>query len=353
MKKIITLCAFFVWNLPISFSQITITANDMPVANDTLRYSNADPTSTIDLNTTGANSTWDFSALVPTSQSIDTYQTASSVSILLFVTYGSAYGIRTDISGLTGGIPLPVPVSDVYFFYQKRTGPSRYVGRGYAATISGVALPMNYSDEDEMYYFPLTYNNYDSSTYAMNTTIPSVGTLKIAGTRKTTVDGWGTIKTHYFTTPVNCIRVRSVSDEVDSITYNGTSFGFPRTTVEYKWLTTGNHYPALYVTANAILGNETVSSIHYKDSYRQLTGIGSVQPSITQLTAFPNPSNGIVTINIPAEWHQFTSSFFDVSGKVITEGNNQKQFDLSNLPSGTYFVSVESGASLGLVKLVK
>jgi hypothetical protein len=353
MKKLFFLCAMFVWNLPASFSQITVTANDVPAANDTLRYSIADPTSTVDLATTGANTNWDFSALTPTSQAIDTYKTATSVSILLALSFATAYGIHTDISGITGGLPLPVSITDVYNFFQKKTGPSRYVGRGYAATISGITMPMAYTGDDIIYNFPLAFNNHDSSNYTNTTTIPSVGALKITGTRHNTVDGWGTIKTPYFTTAVNCLRVRSVIDEVDSITYNSTTIGIPRTTVEYKWLTNGNHYPALYVTANSLAGNEVVSSIHYKDKYQQLTGIASVQPNITQLSAFPNPANTIVTINIPAAWHQYQSELFDVSGKKLLENSNKNQFDISALPSGTYFVRVISGDNLGLVRLAK
>ena len=354
MKKSALLLLIFFVSITTSQAQISITASDVPVSGDTLRFSDADPTSTIDLNTTGANVNWDFSSLAPISQTIDSYKSALSVSPLLAFSYASAYGIRTDISGLTGGISLPIPVTDIYFFYQKRTSPGRYVGRGYGATLSGTTLPLAYSDEDEMYYLPLAFSHHDSSSFALAQSIPNLADIKIVGTRITDVDGWGTIITPYFTTPINCIRLRSVIDEIDSITYNGTAFGIPRTTVEYKWLTTGNHYPALFVTANSLLGNEVVSSIRYKDQYRQLTGIANVHGNITKLNVYPNPTdNGRTTIEIPENWRQFVVSIYDVAGKMLQLQLNTNHLDVSAFAKGTYFVRVISGNQMGLAFIEK
>lgn len=349
MKKFLFFLLMLFCFTQTSWAQISITGNDVPVANDTLRYSEANPSTFINLSQTGTNYAWDFSTLVPQSQKIDTYKTALSVNPLLLFSYASAYGIRTSLSGLTGGLTLPIPVSDVYYFYQKRTSPNRYVGRGYGATISGTTLPMAYSDDDEIYYLPLAYGHHDSSSYALSTTIPNIGAIQIAGYRITDVDGWGTIITPYYTTPVNCIRLKSVTTEIDSITYNGITFGLPRSTIEYKWLTTGAHYPALYVTANSVFGNEVIASIRFKDQYRPLAGIENTHGVVTQLTVYPNPSaEGKTTLIIPENWQHFVLAVYDLSGKKLMEQKDYNQLDLSAFSKGNYFVQINSGCEMGM-----
>ena len=70
-----------------TYAQITITASDMPVSGDTLRYSIASPVgSTINLADSGAGFSWDYSTLTPASQSVDTYKTAAAVNVLYALT---------------------------------------------------------------------------------------------------------------------------------------------------------------------------------------------------------------------------------------------------------------------------
>lgn len=330
-------------------AQITITAAEMPVSGDTLRSSAADVTTTIDLATTGANSVWDFSFLEPTSQTIDTYKSASSVSILLALSLNGAYGLRTDVSSLTGGLSLPVSITDFYQFYQKRTNPSKYVGRGYGATISGVTAPLAYGDEDEIYFFPLAFGNNNNSTFSLATTIPSLGDIKIDGTRITDVDGWGTIVTPFYTTPTQCIRVKSTIDEIDSLIISGAPIGFPRTTIEYKWLVAGSHYPALIVTATSLLGTETITGIRFKDKYRQLASIPNLQSIAKHLNAYPNPSADKIKIEIPSSWQNYTVDVFDMKGSQVLFNKNTADIDMRTLSAGKYLVRVISGSSLGLV----
>ncbi len=99
--------------------QVTITATDMPVAGDTLRYSNVNPTNTgINTSVAGADLAWNY-ILTPVSQSVDTYQTAISVNPLYALTVGTtAYGykIADSIPGL--GAVLPVSIQELYNFFE-------------------------------------------------------------------------------------------------------------------------------------------------------------------------------------------------------------------------------------------
>ncbi|MCD6011135.1 MAG: hypothetical protein K0Q79_997 [Flavipsychrobacter sp.] len=341
-------------------AQITITAADMPVAGDILSYSIATPgTSSISLTDTGAGIAWDFSGLMPASQAADTYRTAFDVNLAYALVGLTAYGYKVaDASP----IPIPIPgapaIEQVYTFFEKRTGPNRYQAKAFAATIAGIPTPINYALPDVWYFFPLSYLNKDSSNFRLNITLPGFGGIKQQGVRRTRVDGWGTIVTPYFTTPVNCIRVRSVIQEVDSVQFASLpAIGIPRNTVEYKWLVNGEHYPALWVTASMLgPGGETVNSIRYRDNLQppEDNAVPYVKPGIVTLKAYPNPvANGIVTIDVPVTWGGYTIEVYDMQSKLVATFSNSKQLDIHTLPGGQYLARISSGASTGYAQIVK
>ncbi|HQK99093.1 MAG TPA: hypothetical protein PLH61_13835, partial [Bacteroidia bacterium] len=104
-------------------AQITIGNSDMAVAGDTFRVSIANfaPVGT-DLSITGANTTWDYSALQYTSQDVDTFL-ATSATATFYALYflnsplnsnrASVASRGPDLSAAGGA----VPVSDVFNFY--------------------------------------------------------------------------------------------------------------------------------------------------------------------------------------------------------------------------------------------
>jgi hypothetical protein len=359
MKQIATL-VLFLSAFGTANAQITITASDMPVAGDTLRYSFASPVgSTIDLTDIGTAKTWNF-AFTPIRQGVDTYRTATSVNLLYGLTIFSGYGYKVADS-----FPLPLPgisIQQVYTFFEKKSSPSRYQAQAFAAQISGIPTPINYSDPDEWYFFPLNYLNNDSSTYKLNISLPSIGGIKQVGYRKTTVDAWGTITTPFYTTPTNCIRVRSEIHEIDSVQF-GTfpSIGFPRNSVEYKWLVNGDHYPALWVTTNVVpgAGTETISNIRYRDNPLPDTTVvdnhvGEVKNNVTVINAYPNPSvSGVYELDIPQGWQHYTIEVYDMLSKEVALFRDQKRIDISYLPSGRYMGRITSDEGVGYVQLLR
>ncbi|MGL5888481.1 MAG: hypothetical protein ACRC3B_01270, partial [Bacteroidia bacterium] len=77
MKKLFLLFCLFIFCCN-GNAQITITQSDMPTANDTIRYCNADPTAAFTPTATGANYTWNFQNLTETSQGL--YEYVNSIS---------------------------------------------------------------------------------------------------------------------------------------------------------------------------------------------------------------------------------------------------------------------------------
>lgn len=329
-------------------AQIQITATDMPVVGDTLRSSAANPTSAgITLSNTGTNYTWDFSTLVPVSQTVANYQLAATVNIAFAAVISpTAYGYKVADSFPTPpGLPISLPVSikNMYTFYNKKTSPSRFVAEGFGASISGIPTPAAYQDEDEIYMLPLDYGvTNDSTTFDLKFSLASLGSVRQKGYRKTTVDGWGTIKTPFFTTAVNCIRVRSEIREIDSFTISPLpTIALPRNTVEYKWLATGEHYPVLWVTANITGSTETITGVRYRDQYRP--GLLNVEktPALQVLKAYPNPASGIVNIDVPATWQNYTVAIYDMQGRVVANYNNTSKLNVSNLAKGNYMAILQ------------
>lgn len=342
--------------------QITIMPADMPVSGDTLRYSIVSPVgTTINPGDSGANFNWNYT-FTPTNQGVDTYQTALSVSPLYLLIGPGAYGYRVanSLPGPVGGV-LPVSISQVYTFFEKKAGPpSRFQAQAFAAVISGIPTPINYTTPDVWYFFPLAYGNTDSGNFELNIALPGLGGIKQKGVRHTHVDGWGTITTPYYTTAVNCIRVRSEIHEIDSVTTPLGTIGLPRNTVEYKWLTNDDHYPALWVTANVMGGTETVNSIRYRDSYRDTSavvidnGVKIVSNQASSINAFPNPvANDVVTLGVPATWNNFTAEVFDMQSKQVAVFQNEKMISVKSLPAGNYLVRVISGVNVGYTTITK
>jgi hypothetical protein len=337
-------------------AQTIITASDMPVVNDSLRSSFAIAATTgFNFSTTGANHTWDFTSLVAVAQQVDQYRTALSVNPIYALTISpTAYGYKVADT-LPGASAIPgITINDIYSFYNKKNGPSRFVAEAFAAKISNIPTPANYSDEDEIYFFPLNYTDADSSTFRLSITIPILGSFSMTGKRKTMADGWGTIKTPHFPTGISALRVRSVIDEMDTLVITGVPIpiALTRKTVEYKWLANGEHFPVLWVTATEVAGIETVNSVQYRDHYRPLAVI---DPSsvVRQLSVSPNPATKEISIETPANWKSYEVKLFDLTGKLVSSRQNTSKMNISNLPGGQYIITVTSAGETGVGRFIK
>lgn len=354
MKKILPILYFAAMATDVS-GQITITSGDMPVVGDTLRYSTAVALGfNVNLNDIGANKVWNFDTMKPVVQKLDEYK----IAILLGHVGGglsvSAYGYKVADTFSLAGTTLPVSVTDVYTFFSVKNSPSRFVADGFGAKVSSVPLTQAYTDEDEWYFLPLAYGNKDTSDFYLKLNVPTVGTVIQQGSRTTSVDAWGTITTPYFTTPKNCIRVRSEIDEIDSVIISPLpAIGLPRKTVDYKWLVNGEHYPALWITTTVTGSTETVSNVRYRDSYRMLS-VGNVRrDKINKLEVFPNPANDMLQLTIPEERQQYIVEVFDVQGKLTAHTRNESMVNTAQFPAGTYIVRVSFEDGVAYASFVK
>jgi hypothetical protein len=345
-----------------AYAQTIITAADMPVAGDTLRYSTAAILgASYNLNDTGANKAWDYSSLAATAQQVDTYQTAIAVSpAYQFTAPAGCYGYKVadSVPGLSmiPGIGVLASIKDLYTFFNVLSSPSSFAAVAFGATISNFPIASPYTINDDWYFFPLSYGRRDSSNFAFSMAIPTLGSLAEGGNRVTQADGWGTIQTPFYTTPVNCLRVRSEVHQVDTIVVTAFNLNFPvpSNTVDYKWLVNGEHYPALWITTTKAAGTETITGITYRDSARVFEGVPIVKTTATQLSAYPNPApNGQVKIAVPPSWGNYTISIYDIQGRELFATHNKNEINIWALPAGHYLARIAAAGQKGYCVISK
>lgn len=339
----------------------------MPSSGDTIRYSVANLSSIDNYTVTGTNYTWNFSGLEPINQDVRSFK-SSILTPYAFFFLPPKYGEKIQDAVSTPSIPSvgAISITDVYSFYKKTS--SLYAVEGLGVKISGVPVPNFYSDEDELYKFPLNFSDKDSTTFKFSSTtstlVPFV--YKKQGYRITQADGWGTITTPYGT--ANCLRVVSTQYSQDSI--KGTisvggftlpvNAGFPNYQRSYQWLTTTEKIPYLEVMGTLTGSVFTATQIRYRDIPRTIVvGINEKISNNLNLSIFPNPATNQITIITPQTTGIITMKIMDMQGKqvllkTLIENNNavnMHYIDVSGLLKGMYFIQLASLNSLETIKI--
>jgi hypothetical protein len=341
--------------ISVTKGQITISKSSMPAAGDTIRFSTALPT---DLPSgwmkKGASQTWDFSKIEAQNSELREYQSASKTPYAFYF-FGQT-GLKTaDTIG--GG---PITFTNVFSFYSASNAVFKAEGLGYS--YSGIPLASMYEDEDEIYQFPLQYNDSDVSTYKFTFAIPGqqLFSFKQAGKRTNVVDAWGSIKTPY-KEYTDVIRVKTFVDGTDTIETQFFKQGFPRKQIIYQWLATSEKIPVMEVSGQLSVTNQFVpNQVRFRDKYNGLSGGGFNPLGVEEFTSkaiavHPNPSSDKITVSClvptlvpfvaPEELPVFNSvgQSFILKRLPMTE-NNYNTYSIEQLPSGMYWMQIWGGA---------
>lgn len=251
----------------VSNGQITITKDHMPKVDDNIEFSDASPIG-VDVSKTGANHKWDYTKLTKISDGTDEFKASYKTPYLLNFGFTAIGKKLQDTLGFSS-----FQLKNIYNFYRNDSKSFRDVGIGFQ--FAALPLPQSgkHTDPDELFIFPLTYGNKDTSTFDVEVPISAgikLGSFFRSGTRYTEVDGWGTISTPYLK-DVACIRVKSRIVEYDSIKVSTPSINFGQEVVrvEYTWLSTSERIPVLQITGNEVLGNFTPSRVTYRNEWSQ------------------------------------------------------------------------------------
>ena len=326
--------------------QISITSTDMPVSGDTIRYSTANAFNVgAKWMKKGGGQTWDFSKITPVSSGLFEYQSALKTKYAFYF-FGQTGLLTADTLG--GG---PLTFTNVYTFYSNSKSVYKAEGIGY--TTSGIPLAANYKDEDEIYSFPLEYNDSDVTSFDFEFSIPGQNafSFKQSGKRTNVVDAWGTITTP-FGTYKDVIRVRTFVDEVDTIVSVFGKTPIARKQLSYKWMSNKEHIPVLEIQGQIDnQGKFTPATIRYRDSFRGLSSGGGNQPNFVADFKV-DKIKGEVSIDTfkftnltkpfaaTAQWE-----FTPTSGVQFVNGTSQTSLNPEVVfnQAGTYSVKLTSG----------
>ena len=366
MKLFIPVSILFFAFAHTGISQITITQSDMPQPGDTLRVSTS--ADTIGLPTpalTGAGITWNYAALVPLTQTIDTFISVSSTPFAyqLFFNDGFLYpNYKATVAQNGMSLPPlgPLTVTQVVNYY--KTQSSSYESVGYGANIDFIPTSVKDDTIDVVYNLPMNYGNADSCHSGSHTTVPLLGYYGQFQYRINHVEGWGTLITPYGT--FSTLKVKTILFNSDSLYVDTFHLGFRTPQVmqiQYKWLANGQHIPLLQINERSPSGPRQYI---YRDSVRnELLGISDVKAESGKVEVYPNPSRGIFELEIShaglVSASQPTINVYNTLGQEVyfetlkqVQGDNE--IDLSNHPNGIYFYRVVStdGSLIGEGKMI-
>lgn len=345
MRKI-----FIVLSFAFAFSatnaQIKIESKHMPKANDTARLSTASP---IGLPSgwqkAGSSQNWDFSKIRNTGTQLREYKSSSRTPYAFY--FFNQVGEKV-IDTLGAG---PLVFTNIFNFYTRSNSVFKAEGLGYSA--SGIPLASKYSDDDEIYQFPLEYNDSDVSTFRFKFEIPGQQffTYIQQGKRTNVVDGYGSVTTP-FKTYNNVLRVKTIMDQTDSLITAIIKTPIPRPQVIYKWLSAQEIVPVLEIRGTRLPnGTFTVTEVFYKDSLiaspQDNTGFihkFENQESCTQV--FPNPATDrlsvqficptLVAVSYPEIIKVYNEMGQEFNIFLVRESEEMHYYSISHLPQGVY-----------------
>jgi len=339
---------------------IVLNNSNMPGNNDTLRYTNANPLSLGNYTQTGTNYTWDFSTLLSLSEGLRSFKSSLLTPYAFYFLSFNEYGEKIADTLGAG----PIAITDYYNFYKKQTSPvNAFVADGVGMTFSSVPVPSYYSDKDELYIFPMTYPQYDSTTFKFSTVSNSLLpiTYSKGGYRVTKVDGWGKVITPYDT--VSCLRLISTQYANDTIKTSlgpiTVPFGFANFQRSYQWMSTNSKIPFLEITGSLVNEVFSITQVRYRGYHKILAN----PVKITELSEeaaiqfYPNPVIDKIRINA---WPEDARSFevFTLQGKklmseTLSPANKNKDIDVGVLDKGVYIFRIKTAGKSQSLRFIK
>ncbi|MBS1569271.1 MAG: T9SS type A sorting domain-containing protein [Bacteroidetes bacterium] len=324
-------------------AQISIGPADMPDPGDTVRFRNG--TTTVDMDNTGPDFTWDFSGLVPGAEGADTAVTVGSTPFLYQFFFNNALLYpenKADLAmrGADMGVQA-VQINDVFNYFKSNSAGYRDVGFG--ANINGLPTSVQRTPVDWIYRFPMDFGNTDSSASHFEISVPTLGFYGQDQVRRNEVDGWGTLILPADTFQV--LRVKSRLQRTDTVYIDqfGLGFALPEPeTIEYKWLAQGMDEPVLQVTSVAGVNSLVRFYYHPEDIS---TGMESPAPKEV-LRAWPNPAGNTLHIEgMPQGGLDLVSADGRTVRSLLQGVSTRISVDVHDLAPGLYLLRTRQGGA--------
>lgn len=290
------------------YSQVTINGSDInPQVGDVQVSNNIDYVSP---GASGANQTWDFSALTSTG--------TATFSI---------------ISSTTNGANQAYSYSGAVVHYNNTSSAQEM------KTIEASGTVITYTDGEKILQFPLSFNaNYSDTFYATFITngYPAVR----SGDNTLTVDGYGSLILPGQTI-TDVLRVKLEQDYSDNIDI-GAPYIIDYETEIYIWYKIGVREPLMSLSS---LTSSTGGLTEY-GYYTNITNVGTEEiRGIDEVVVLGNPFQNILNFAITAsESKSIQYQIIDVTGanvllsseNMVSIGTNNFAINTDDLPAGIY-----------------
>ena len=269
MPKPLLLFVLLTLSIYFSYSQSTYTSANYANSGDTFYLTKAQ-TGNYNFDTTGADITWDYSALAGISQRKLIYRLPSQTGFTP-ISWPYIYNNSNTNLSSTDGQTIAVfglQQTNPNDYYLKNTNYLRQKASSYILVINGKGLNIKnvYTSPDTIYKFPLQYNSTNSSNAAYNISIPGVYYRSVLLNRQDTVKGWGTVITPYGSFS-NCLKLVSNITETDSVAVADTPVikNLITNYRELKWFDPSKKYPVLTVKQERTGNLYITTQIEYLD----------------------------------------------------------------------------------------
>ena len=338
MKKIFTMFLFFAsvsaWaqtlTLTQSFNEPAAGDVEKTVALDSSGYAVQVP-----INITGPNSNWNFDKLKTASNpALSTILTPSAVPAAS--AYPSCNLVQDD-----GGF---------YTFLKSVATPTtRTELLGFNIAVGTVSL----SNTAITALYPISAGSTFSDAASGSITFSGT-TYPITGKVSYTADGTGTLTLANGFIFKNVIRLKSTQN------FTATLLGFPLAelrSISYTYYDMSQKFPILSIDYQAFgfIGSASVTA-SYRGSSSAFTGIPSQTDRTENLQVYPNPTEELLTLNLPETGSPVKLRMFDASGKLVKEevlSGGINTLDMSALPAGIYQLVADGDRIHSSTKVVR
>ena len=364
MKQTITLvCLFWASSLNL-FAQVSISTADLPTVGTTkLVGITANPN--IDLLEASATAqTWNFSNVISDNQQTisfsDTVGTPSpadypAATLTRLGSLGDLLGVSLDALG------LPIALDNATAYYSTGSDGHLYTnGINVPINVPGVVDLGNQSIPAEPFDLYLPALSYGSSidvsgqyhkVLAITNPLPIIVTLDIATTRSVSADAFGTLQ--LFGQSYEVLRYKEILTA--HLAADAGLLGAIDSTIvteTYRFMSPGQGYPVASVAAEQAEAGLVATRIEYIfTGNNPQVGVSLPSNAAANLVLSPN----VVNNSLQFSYNSATSGatfchIYSLNGAVLMQqpialqlGNNSIDLSVANLPTGSYWLVLESG----------
>lgn len=323
-------------------AQPTFTSSNVTTVGQSQSFFVCDSFATDYANVTGANVTWDYSAIfgyngtTATNNIVDPATTPN----------GNDFPGATEADEMQGNLMI----------YRADDADSIY-SQGYffsEPNIGDISVQLS-DDPMRLMQFPFTYNDSYSDYHKGEAVTTGFGNLPFDGTTNVTADGYGTLIVGG-TTYTNVLRIKIVEN---SVADGGIILQVPVTRTQYYYydFATSNFPVFMHVTIDL---QGTAQTAVYSQAQ---PGVQSLDENLlSAVNVYPNPTKGNLLINFSSASNQTVNvEILDLLGKKVStlstknavKGINQLNADLSDYEMGVYFVRITQGNTVVTKKIIK